>query len=64
MGRPPASQSRLALGSAPAPEHQLEAEDVEVQRQMQIGAREAYLPALENGEIDLIPEYTEFYESL
>ena len=29
MGRPPASQSRLALGSAPQPEHQLEAEDVE-----------------------------------
>ncbi len=36
----------------------LEAEDVTVERQMQIGAREAYIPALENGEIDLIPEYT------
>ncbi len=36
----------------------LEAEGVDVQRQMQIGAREAYLPALEGGEIDLIPEYT------
>ncbi|MGJ9414465.1 ABC transporter substrate-binding protein [Aeromicrobium sp. CF4.19] len=36
----------------------LEAEDVDVQRQMQIGAREAYIPALEGGEIDLIPEYT------
>ncbi|WP_375001830.1 ABC transporter substrate-binding protein [Aeromicrobium sp. CTD01-1L150] len=36
----------------------LEAEGVEVERQMQIGAREAYIPALENGEIDLIPEYT------
>lgn len=36
----------------------LEAEDYTVQRQMQIGAREAYIPALENGEIDLIPEYT------
>ena len=36
----------------------LEAEGYDVQRQMQIGAREAYVPALENGEIDLIPEYT------
>ncbi len=36
----------------------LEAEGVEVSRQMQIGAREAYIPALENGEIDLLPEYT------
>lgn len=36
----------------------LEAEGLEVQRQMQIGAREAYVPALEGGEIDLIPEYT------
>jgi osmoprotectant transport system substrate-binding protein len=36
----------------------LEAEGLDVQRQMQIGAREAYIPALENGEIDLIPEYT------
>ena len=36
----------------------LEAKDVKVERKLRIGAREAYLPALENGEIDLLPEYT------
>lgn len=36
----------------------LEANDFDVERQLRIGAREAYLAALENGEIDLIPEYT------
>ena len=30
----------------------------EVNRQFNIGQREAYLPALENGEVDLFPEYT------
>lgn len=30
----------------------------EVNRQFNIGQRDAYLPALENGEVDLFPEYT------
>ena len=36
----------------------LEAEGFEVERKFQIGQRDAYLPALESGEVDLIPEYT------
>ena len=36
----------------------LEAEGISVERKTQIESREAYIPALENGEIDLIPEYT------
>jgi len=36
----------------------LEAEGITVTKKLNIGAREAYLPALENGEIDLIPEYS------
>lgn len=30
----------------------------EVERSFQIGQRDAYIPALESGEVDLIPEYT------
>ncbi len=36
----------------------LEDADVTVERNFQIGQRDAYLPALESGEIDLFPEYT------
>jgi len=36
----------------------LEANDISVERKLRIGAREAYIVALENKEIDLIPEYT------
>lgn len=36
----------------------LEAKGVKVEKKLRIGAREAYIPALETGEIDLIPEYT------
>ncbi|MFC0678249.1 ABC transporter substrate-binding protein [Lysobacter korlensis] len=36
----------------------LENAGIEVERQFNIGQREAYLPALENGEVDLFPEYT------
>ena len=36
----------------------LEAEDVEVERNFRIGQREAYLPEIESGAIDLFPEYT------
>jgi osmoprotectant transport system substrate-binding protein len=36
----------------------LENAGLEVQRQFNIGQREAYMPALESGEVDLFPEYT------
>jgi len=36
----------------------LEAADFDVERQFQIGQREAYLPEIEDGSIDLFPEYT------
>jgi osmoprotectant transport system substrate-binding protein len=44
----------------------LEAEGFEVERRFQIGQRDAYLPALEAGEVQLFPEYTgnllQFYD--
>ena len=57
----------ITVGSAAFPENEiiaeiyaqaLEAKDVKVEKKLNIGAREAYIPALENGEIDLLPEYT------
>jgi osmoprotectant transport system substrate-binding protein len=36
----------------------LEAKDFKVERQFNIGQREAYLPELESGSVDLFPEYT------
>ena len=36
----------------------LEAKDVKVDKTLNIGSREAYIPALQDGSIDLIPEYT------
>jgi len=36
----------------------LEAEGFTVERNFQIGQRDAYIPALEAGEVDLFPEYT------
>lgn len=36
----------------------LEADDIKVDRQFQIGQREVYLPEIESGAIDLFPEYT------
>lgn len=56
----------VIIGSADFPESQLlaemyaqvlEAKDIEVQRQFNIGAREVYLRALQDGSIDLLPEY-------
>jgi osmoprotectant transport system substrate-binding protein len=45
----------------------LENAGMEVKRQFNIGQREAYLPALESGEVDLFPEYTgnllQYYDS-
>ncbi len=44
----------------------LENAGFEVERRFQIGQRDAYLPALESGEVDLFPEYTgnllQFYD--
>ncbi len=36
----------------------LEAKGVKVKKKLNIGAREVYIPALKNGEIDLLPEYS------
>ena len=36
----------------------LEANDIEVTRQFNIGQRDAYLPALESGDVQLFPEYS------
>lgn len=67
---PPAASgdaTTITVGSAQFPESEIIAElyaqalegaGVSVNRSMQIGAREVYAPALENGEIDLVPEYT------
>ena len=45
----------------------LENAGFEVERKFQIGQRDAYIPALESGEVDLFPEYTgnllQFYDS-
>lgn len=57
----------ITIGSAAFPENEiiaeiyaqaLQAKGVKVTKKLNIGAREAYIPALEGGEIDLIPEYT------
>jgi len=59
--------SSITVGSADFPESQLlaeiyagalQAEGVTVNKKLNIGAREAYIPALRDGSIDLIPEYT------
>lgn len=61
------TSSNLSVGSANFPESEiiaeiyaqaLEAEGFDVERNFQIGAWELYLPAMENGEIDLMPDYT------
>ena len=36
----------------------LEAEGLQVERKMQIGAREVYIAALQDGSVDVVPEYT------
>ena len=55
------------VGSAAFPENEiiaeiyaqaLEAKGVKVKKKLNIGAREVYIPALKNGEIDLLPEYS------
>jgi osmoprotectant transport system substrate-binding protein len=60
------SSSTITIGSANFPENELLAEiyaqalegkDVKVNRKFNIGAREVYLKALEDGSINMIPEY-------
>ncbi|QGN58542.1 ABC transporter substrate-binding protein [Nostocoides sp. HKS02] len=62
-----ASGGGITVGSADFPESALlaeiyagalEAKGVKVSKRLNIGAREAYIPALQDGSIDLIPEYT------
>jgi osmoprotectant transport system substrate-binding protein len=57
----------IVVGSANFPENQLLAEiyaqalaakGVKVDKKLNIGSRETYIPALKDGSIDLIPEYT------
>ena len=59
--------SSITVGSANFPENQLLAEiyagalkakGVDVTTKLNIGSREVYIPALKDGSIDLIPEYT------
>jgi len=61
------AKDTITVGSAAFPENEiiaeiyaqaLEAKGVTVSKKLNIGAREAYIPALESGEIDLLPEYT------
>ena len=62
-----AAAGGITVGSADFPESALlaeiykgalEAKGVKVAKKLNIGAREAYIPALQDGSIDLIPEYT------
>lgn len=62
-----ASGDTVIVGSANFPENQLLAEmyagalekaGVKVEKKLNIGSRETYIPALQDGSIDLIPEYT------
>lgn len=62
-----APSDTIVVGSANFPENillaniyaeALEAEGVKVETQLNIGTREAYIPGLEDGSIDLIPEYS------
>ena len=62
-----AGSGGVTVGSADFPESALlaeiyagalEAKGIKVTKKLNIGAREAYIPALQDGSIDLIPEYT------
>jgi osmoprotectant transport system substrate-binding protein len=57
----------ITVGSAAFPENEilaeiyaqgLEAKGIKVEKKLNIGAREVYIKALQNGEIDLVPEYS------
>ncbi|MGH3860271.1 glycine betaine ABC transporter substrate-binding protein, partial [Actinokineospora sp.] len=64
---PPAATDTIAIGSANFPEstllaeiyaNALEAKGVKVTKKLNIGSRETYYAGLQDGSIDLIPEYT------
>lgn len=64
---PGGGSGSIIVGSADFPESALlaeiyagamQAKGVKVEKKLNIGAREAYIPALQDGSIDLIPEYT------
>jgi osmoprotectant transport system substrate-binding protein len=63
----PAASDTIVVGSANFPENALLAEvyagalsakGVKVEKKLNIGSRETYIPGLEDGSIDLIPEYS------
>jgi osmoprotectant transport system substrate-binding protein len=63
----PAASDTIVVGSANFPENvllaqiyagALSAKGVKTSTKLNIGSREAYIPALEDGSIDLIPEYS------
>ncbi len=71
-----APSDAIVVGSANFPENALlaniyaealRAKGVKVETQLNIGSREAYIPGLEDGSIDLIPEYSgvllQFYDA-
>lgn len=70
----PADSDTIAIGSANFPESELlaemyaqvlEAQDIKVSRNFNIGARDLYLAALQDRSIDLLPEYNgALYSSL
>ena len=66
-GGPPAAADVIKVGSANFTESRLlgeiyaqalETKGIKVEREFGIGSREVYFPALKDGSIDLIPEYT------
>jgi osmoprotectant transport system substrate-binding protein len=63
----PAASGSVVVGSANFPESELlmdiyakalEAKGIKVETKPNIGSRETYIPALQDGSIDLVPEYT------
>jgi len=66
-GGAPAATDTIKVGSANFPENVLLAEiyaqalaakGVKVEKQLNVGSRETYFPGLQDGSIDLIPDYT------
>lgn len=61
------AQETIAVGSANFPEaillgelyaQALQANGVQVEKKLNIGSREVYIPAVQDGSVDLVPEYT------
>ncbi|REF36652.1 ABC transporter substrate-binding protein [Thermasporomyces composti] len=72
----PAGRDTITVGSANFPEAvllgeiyagALEAKGIQVERKLNIGSRETYIKGLEDGSLDLVPEYTgvllQYYDS-